>query len=84
MSHALAEIKIPGEEIKQVVEDVAPYFTSIPREHAIVACLSIASALLAPTSSQEDIAAAVLGSSEWLCMFLESRRGVDGGDVPVN
>lgn len=80
-SSIIAEITIPGEEIQQVLQDVAPYFTSIPREHAIIACLSIAAALQAPNASQEDLSAAVRGSSQWLCLFLEGKNGLSGADL---
>lgn len=67
----ISEVIVPGDEIVGIALDIEEALDGVPRNHAVIALLSVVVTMLSPDSDVKEIQDAVRGASEWLCLFLE-------------
>lgn len=59
-----------SETINGIVLQLEPLLMQFPREHVIIACLSIAIAAQKPDVTEDELIGAVEGASRWICLYL--------------
>lgn len=80
----ISEVTVPGDEIVGIALDLEEALDGVPRNHAIIALLSVVVTILNPDLSVQEIQDGVRGASEWLCLFLEGRGGDEAVPVVMN
>lgn len=76
LTHIIEEVAVSGEEIHNLCMELEPHLGA-NKQAALIACLSIAIAIMDPNVSQEEIREGVSGASKWICLFLDG-KGTDG------
>ncbi len=66
----IEEVTATGEEIHAIVAGMGPFLITIPRGHAVIACLSIAITAMNPNITADELQAGVKGCSEWISLYV--------------
>ena len=77
LTPTISEVTASGEDVFRVVSEMEPILSNVPRDIAIISCLSMALVHMKPDLTTAQVVEGVRRTSEWICLLLSDADEVE-------